>query len=272
MDWSSIITSVLTTGVISSAVYFLRDRITDALFKKFQSQLDKELATLQSTLRERESRLQAELSANGKEMEQLRSSAVAALATRQSGIEKRRLEAVDQLWGAVHALGPAKAAATWMAIIKFEAFAKAAERDPRVREVVKAFDVDPATYGAAMEKANSAQPFVSPVAWAYFKAYSLIVGYAITQVVILKTGQPAKMADPEPIISMVTTVLPEYKEYLGQHGPQASFHLLDILADRLLTELQSTLDNRAHDQSHVQRLAAMFESIRTAELAVQPAS
>jgi hypothetical protein len=82
--------------------------------------------------------LKADLRAKEVEIAALRSGAMTVLASRRIALDKRRLEAVDQLWSAVTSLTSARGVSAQMAVINLEEVAKLAEHDTRVR---KFFDI-----------------------------------------------------------------------------------------------------------------------------------
>ena len=75
-----------TVGILSAAGLFFRERFAKLIDAKIQHRYNAELEKLKD-----------ELSRSSKEIDTLRTSILSLRAQRQAGIEKRRLEAIDQL-------------------------------------------------------------------------------------------------------------------------------------------------------------------------------
>src|SRR5690242_16668687 len=128
MTLLSWIPTLSVTGSLAILVWLCRGPISSALTKGVEYKLNQKIERLRADLRAKESEMQA-----------LRSGALSALASRQIAVDRRRLEAVDQIWSAVTALGPARGVSGWMSVINFEAAAEAAKNDPRAQEVFAMF-------------------------------------------------------------------------------------------------------------------------------------
>lgn len=249
MIWSNLLNAALSVGALSGILFFFRDKLSDYLFKHIQHRFDVKLAEVQSDFRTREATL-----------ERLTSTALSSIAARQTAIDKRRVEAVDQIWAAVHLLQPCRFIATWMSTLKFERLAELAEHDERGRAVVNHLNFDATAHATAHEKANTARPFLSPAAWAYFSAYSAVLGYAVAQMTIIKMGQKADLiAQPETVTELVAKALPHRKDYLEQWKIAGSYRLLDELEERLLGELQAFLNGGHGDEALVAQTADLLK-------------
>jgi len=112
MDLNSWFPPLITTALFAAALWLGRNVISTRLTKSVEYEFNKKLELVRSQMRESEERLKAELRTKETEIAALRSGALSALASRQVALDKRRLEAVDQLWASVTALGPARAIAT----------------------------------------------------------------------------------------------------------------------------------------------------------------
>jgi len=167
MEW---IPALTTTALSGAALWLGRNLISTRLTRSVEHEFNGKLETLKAQLRDSEERLKAELRNREGEIAALRSGALSALANRQALLDKRRLEAVDQLWTSVTALAPGRGIAASMSIIKFDAAAEAAERDPKTRQFFEIISAgfDPKIMD--MSGAAKAQPFVTPMVWAIFSS------------------------------------------------------------------------------------------------------
>lgn len=249
MNWSNLLDAALSVGALSGLLFFFRDKLSDYLFKRIQHRFDVKLAEVQSDFRTREATL-----------ERLTHTALSSIAARQTAIDKRRVEAVEQIWAAVHLLQPCRFIATWMSTLKFEPLAKLAERDERGRAVLQHLSFDAAAHAAAHEKASTARPFLSSTAWAYFSAYSAVLGYAVAQMTIIKMGQKADLlAKPDAVTELVAKALPHQTSYLDQWKISGAYMLLDELEERLLGELQAFLNGSHGDEARVTQTAELLK-------------
>lgn len=169
-------------------------------------------------------------------------------ANRQALLDKRRLEAVEKIWAAVVALGPAKVVSAKMSIIRYDAVAKRISTDPKLREVMDFLLPSTDAYVAREE-----QPFVSQLAWAYYFAYTAIIHSACILAASLRAGieEPATMLDLEKIKEVLKAALPKKSQFIESSQPSAFHDLLDELEEKLLAELKNMLEGRDLDAAAI---------------------
>jgi hypothetical protein len=212
-------------------------------------------------------RLKDHLSRSSKEIDTLRASVLSLRAQRQASVEKRRLEAIDQLWAAVTALQSRKGKALMMSFIKFESAAELAKGDPKVRQLFEMIG------GGKLEdevlpphQAHEAQPYVSPLAWALFNAYQSAIGYLSLQLSILKIGVgPDAIKDPRDMVALLSEALPEWKDQLEEHGTTIFPYVIDELEKRLLAELRRIIAGEQDDADQIERasrISGKIEEVR----------
>lgn len=211
-------------------------------------------------------RLKAELALRGKEVETLRAGAQAALTARQSILEKRRLEAVDQLWAAQKKLQSGRGIVSSISVLRWEAIADAAERSEKVRQMFgalgKAFD--PKTLQE--NEAHASRPYVTPLAWALFHLYALIVSFAHARFLIIEAGVGKDALNPDSsVFDAVAAALPGFDELFKTSGTLALPMALEELEKRLLAELQSQFVRQDDDREHVERAARILSLAQEAE-------
>ena len=176
LDW---VPAISTTALLGFALWLLRSVISTRLAKSVQHEFDSKLEALRTNLHKNEESFKADLRAKETQIEALRSTAMAGLAHRQAALDKRRIEAVDQLWSAVTALASFKGVSALLAVVKFDATAQAAALNPKIREMFStiggSFDPQKLQSGDA----SKARPFVSHIAWALFSAYQAILAHSL---------------------------------------------------------------------------------------------
>lgn len=256
MDLTAWFPSLTTTALFAAALWLGRNVISTRLTKSVEHEFNTKLESLRSQMRESEERLKAELRAKETEIAALRSGALTALASRQMAIDKRRLEAIDQLWASVTALGAARGIAALMSSISFEKAAPITERDPKARQAFEimgtAFDIK----SLDLSGASKARPFLSPMVWATFSALQAVVMHAVMRWHILKGGLGAKdFMDNEAISKLIKVALPHYSDYIDKFGPSVYFYALEALDDQLLKEIQQMLSGVEADKASIERAA-----------------
>ena len=259
MDLTAWFPSLTTTALFAAALWLGRNVISTRLTKSVEHEFNTKLESVRSQMRESEERLKAELRAKETEIAALRSGALTALASRQMAIDKRRLEAIDQLWTSVTALGAARGIAALMSSISFEKAAPITERDPKARQVFEimgtAFDIK----SLDLSGASKARPFLSPMVWATFSALQAVVMHAVMRWHILKGGLGAEdFMDNEAISKLIKVALPHYSNYIDKFGPSAYFYVLEALDDQLLKEIQQMLSGVEADKASIERAAEIL--------------
>lgn len=252
--------AVSTTGLFAIALWLGRKLLITRLTKSVEHEFNEKLETLKAEFRRGEERLRADIRAKEAEISSLRSGAMSALASRQVAIDKRRLEAVDQLWAATVSLGPARFISSLMAVIKFDEAAKQAEHDPRFRQLFELFGkgIDLNSMGGA--DAQRARPFVSPIAWATYTALLSITIFAVMRWQILKNGiGKVEIFDLNAINKLLKTALPHQTKYIDQYGPTGYHYLLEELESKLLHELQQVLIGSDTDKANLEQAAEIVK-------------
>lgn len=113
-----------------------------------------------------------------------------------------------------------------------------------------------------------ARPYVSPMSWALFQAYSVIISTSVFRVKQLQAGQPSVLDDAS-IIDVVRAALPEKSEFIDKFGI-GSFHLLwSDLETKLLTEFASMLSGVDGDQATLEQAQRILDAVSKAELSSQ---
>jgi hypothetical protein len=251
--------ALTTSALLAAALWFGRNLISTRLTKSVEHEFNAKLEILRAQVRESEERLKAELRVKEAEIAALRSGALTALASRQMAVDKRRLEAVDQLWAAVTALGPARGLAAMMSVIKFEAAAPRAERDPKFRQFFEMIGTGFDAKHLDLSGAAKARPFLSPMVWAIYSAFLAITMHAVMRWHVLKGGLGSNdLTDNEAAAKLIKIALPDYSDYVDKQGPSGYYYLLDALESRLLTELENMLTGVEADKANIEQAAEIL--------------
>ncbi len=270
MDVTSWFPAITTTTLLAAALWLGRQLIATRLTKSVEYEFNKKLESVRADMRASEERLKAELREKEAEILALRSGALSALASRQAALDKRRLEAVDQLWASFNALAPARAIAAYMSVIKFESAAKEAERDPRVRQFFEIFGSSFDIRKLDLSGAAKARPFVTPLVWAIFAAIQAVTMHSVMRWHVLKSGLGTKdFADHKTIEKLVVAALPHYAEYLEKHGPSVYYYVLEALDERLLSEIRNMLSGVESDRASIEQAAEIVRQANALQAATK---
>ncbi len=95
-----------------------------------------------------------------------------------------------------------------MAGLKFDVAKEEAVKNPKFREVFKAFGGGFDFNKPSTLDALKSRPFVSPLAWAYFSVYASIVAHAVIRMKGLEVGADIDFANTEQVTKLVKVALP----------------------------------------------------------------
>ena len=249
MDW---VPAVSTTGLLTVGLWLCRNLILTRWVRSVSHEFDQKIEGLKSELRAGEERLKADLRAKESEIAVLRSGALSALANRQASLDKRRLEAVDQIWSSVRTLGPGRQASRILSRLKYEAIAEEYGRNDGIREFLEIMGstFDPKTMDIG--SGEQARPFVHPMVWAYYEAMVAVCAHAVIRYQTLKSGLGKKdFADTESVTKLLKIALPHQTKFIDEYGASAFYFLLEELEASLLREIDRMLNGGDTDKATV---------------------
>jgi hypothetical protein len=248
MDWVTVV--ALLIYAIAQVAF------TTWVARRIQYGFDGKIENLRAELRQNEERFKHDLRTKEAEISALREGVLSGRANRQALLDKRRLEAVEKIWAAVIALGPAKSLSATMSIIKCDAVVK----DAQMRQVIDSFL--PPTDAYSKPVAMNEQPFVSEIAWAYFFAYLVIIRSACIRAEFLRAGieEPEELLDVRKVKEVLKAALPDQSQFIEKSQPVAFHDLLDELEEKLLAELRKTLEGRDLDEAALDQAKNIIEA------------
>ena len=255
MEW---IPALSTTSLLAGALWLLRKVIVTRLTNAVRYEYEKDLEALRTSLRKNEETFKADLKEKEAQIEALRSGALTAILTRRTSLYARQLQAVEELWNSVIALAPAKGVSSTIAVLKFEEAAKESARNPRFREVFDAIGGN-LDNNLGYQTATKSRPFVTELAWAYYSAYQAIIAHGVLKLKTLQLGLEKDFSDHKSIIDTVKVALPEYSDFIDEHGTSCLHYLLDALESKLLKEIQVMLKDKKADAEDIERAAQILK-------------
>jgi hypothetical protein len=264
MAWTTWIPTAIAfimASILLAARYSIKAGIERSIQHKFEAKLE----TLRAELQMHEEEQKSALRFREAEINALRDIVLSGRAHRQSLLDKRRLEAVERLWTAVVQLSPYKFVSASMAIIKVEAVAKEASRNPALRDLFGTITRHVPTQPVPEYQIYNERPFVSPKSWAFFSAYYAIVKVAHLRTESLKNGvDPADVVDTIKVKDLLKAVLPHQTTFVDKYDIGAAHYLLEEIEDSLLSELRRTLDGGDIDDADLAQSAKIMQVIQTA--------
>ena len=261
-DW--VIVAVLLVGGL--VLLGARTGIKAAVEKSVAARFDSALEGVRSDLRMKEMKITA-----------LQSSILEGRAGRQAIIDKRRLEAIEKLWGAAVELGAFHMAASAMTVLKPEAFDQVGIED---NTNLQQFFQTLSGPGKPFEKLSGAsvereRPFIPTYVWSIYEAYSGIMVYCYMLMSAAAQGLPnaRKMLNDEKVVANIKTVMPHFADYLEKYGITGAAHLAGPVRNLLLEALRAALQGSDDDEKNLSEVVRIAESLdATLKRAVESAS
>lgn len=253
----------ISTTAFLAIVWLVRELIGIRLRTAVKHEYEQKIETIKSDLRKREDQLRAKMTATESQLTALRSGALTSIVNRQAELYKRQLEAAERLWQAVIALAPAKSVASFMSVIKFDAAAKKAAINPNLREVFSTLNQNFDIKSINTIEASIVRPFVPPIVWAYYSAYSTIIIHSVLKMQALKNGIDKDLADVNKIAALVKAALPHQEQYIQKFGTDAFYFLLDELEEKILNELKKLLHGEETDKASIERAANILREVES---------
>lgn len=263
LDW--VLSTFSSTVLISALAWLFRSVIETRLRASVQHEFNEKLETLRADLRKSEEAFKADLRAKESQIEAVRSGALSGLISRQAGLDKRRLEAIEQLWDAMEKLAPLKMPASIMASVKYEESLKLAAVDQNHRKFFETIANTCPPEKLQKTDAHRCRPFVSDLAWALFSAYQAILFDAVFKLQILKNGLRGDLLKADHVTAATKAALPAYTDYIDKYRDAGCYHLLDILEAELLKELRRIITGEESDKASVKQATKIMQAVAKME-------
>ncbi len=244
----------LITILIWIAIFFARNWLVAKIKASVEHDFNSKLESLKSELRSKEN-----------EISSLRDAVLTGRNQRQAIVDKRKIEAVDNLWKGVVDLQRFKALSNAMASINLEYAESEAAKDPKVRKFFESINqLAPKIETLKPSEAINERPFVSNTVWAYFSALQTILLGSFVRAKMLELGvhDASKLMNKEHEKKILKAALPHQKEFIDKYDALSYFYLIDELEDKLLKELNNILDGQASDKESIKIAADIQKEIK----------
>lgn len=268
-----LISTFFSTALILALAWLCRQLIATRLKASVQHEFDCKLEAIHTEFRKSEELFKADLRTKEGQIAALQSGALSGMVSRQAALDKRRLEAIDQLWAGVETLAPFKLATIWMKTFDFEKALRTASDNPRARELFSILGPNLDPKNMPKVDVHRARPFVSEMAWALFSAYQAIVGYAMAQLFMLRVGlNSADLLDSTAVSKLVLAALPHYAEYVEKFGAKGFPYIVEPLEAELLKELRRMMRGEESDKNSVEQAAKIMQEVMSINDAISRGS
>ncbi|WP_249694370.1 hypothetical protein [Stappia sp. WLB 29] len=243
------IASISSSTIVMVLGFFFGNYYKSKVEKSIQNNYDRKIETLRSAFRRDEEKFRADLQAKGRQIEALRTGVLAGLASRHAELDRRRLDAIENMWRTVVELEKYKNIHKIMQRIDVDAALKISEEDNdearKIRSFAELMLGGVGVTGSESIGSNSLQVerlHVPPVLWALYKAYMSALIHPIAQLLVIKNGLGAKMlSDPADFVDLVRSIFPENSDIIDNLGEYSIYFLIEEMEVNLLSEMKSTL-------------------------------
>ena len=246
MNW---LPSIVTTSAVFLFFFLARKWVVAHL----QGSITHKYAEKSETFRN-------QLELRSKELESLRDSVLSGAFARENVIDKRRIEAVEVLWGSIVALIPARSVSETMTHIEFNEAAKLAESSQKVKDMFKVFGSNVDFENLGYREAVKVRPFLSDLAWGLYSAYYAIVSHGVFRQQILQHGLPSRLIKDKSVKRLVITVYPHMKSLIENLDVSALHGFLDDIEKELLKELRSIIAGENEDEKNMERASKIIRA------------
>lgn len=255
MDWKS---AFFASMVFIAPVLIFAGR---ALLKQYiersvQSKFDKELEKVRSELRVKESRIAS-----------LQSTALSDRANRQALFDKRRLEALENIWKSTIGLAPLRSSAMTMTVLKLDAVESEMKRQPQMSKVLNALNAPDIKDIMKSNDGMNERPFVQPQIWALFNAYQSILSFCAMRMTAIAMGveDSKKIFKIDKIIEIAKATMPHYSDFLDEHGEVGLALMVEPLHERLAEAIRLAIVGEDTDQESVEQTKKILKLIHEYE-------
>jgi len=255
------------TALMSAGILGILSLIAGIVFKptyeKFvQHRFDRSLEQFKSERREAEEKLRSQLSKQQVELDALRAGALSGMATRNTMLDKRRIEAVEKLWAAVIDLRPFSTGTAALKKVDLVKMLQAAGK-PETQKAAAALlqtlglkDVKSIPYSIDKERL-----FVPPLLWAKFEAYRTLIFVPFLVLNAAQFGLGEGLLDLNAIADIAKKAMPRATDVLNEVGIRAVPVIAELLHDELLSSIADILDSPMSDARTVEQAQSILKAV-----------
>jgi hypothetical protein len=250
-------TLVSSTIVIPALLYLFKTIIKEFLTNAIKHDYDIKIEELKSKLAQ-----------NGNDVRNLREGALNGVYYRQSKLYDKQIQAVESLWSDVIELSKTKSFSTCLLSLSddFSDIANKAKDDDKVRKLFETLEGNFKIEGINFLIGEKLRPFLSPLSWAYYKAYKSILAYDFIKFNIIKFGVGEEVLEENTKLKkLIEIALPDKKDYIYDKTTNSFYYLLEILENRLLDELKIFLKGTESTKESIDLASSIMNQVEELE-------
>lgn len=218
--------------------------------KSLSARFDKEIEAVRSDLRTKESKITA-----------LQAAALNGRAGRQALMDKRRIEAVETLWRDVIRLNPFLWPTRMTQLLKLDAIAARVEIEPNIKKFIDTVGGQDLTEKLKELEAEKVRPFLPVDVWNLFSAYQGLLIYCYIRMKGASFGMGKEMFREDDIIDQIKSAVPNFSNYLAEHGIAGAAGLANILRDLVLDSLRLTIKSLGSDMDDIVEIHEIMKKL-----------
>lgn len=274
IEWLLTVLGTAIALAVPFAVPAIRQAVGKYIASLVQHRFDTKIEELKSELRRNEEQFAAQLRAKEQELQSLTDTTLSLRSRRHEALDARRLQAVEKLWASKIAIDRMRTVASMVSLLKWEEVLKEVESgDPSIKEFAAVVDklggIDFQTEGQEIS-AQSEHPFLPPDVWVPFSAYQRIMLDSAVRIKAVAMGTTSLLKSEDTLQPLMLLALPEYKDYIKEHGFSGYYYLLEVLEQKLLNAITEMLDGKAMDDATLKRTAEIISAARETDISSMP--
>jgi hypothetical protein len=240
---------------------------------KIKAENDGNLATLTSNLNRLEERFKADLREKDNQIAALRSGALSVASERYASLEKRRLQALEELWRVVLSRRPHRNLVGLMERVRVDFMLDLAGKDSVEAEKIVQFAEFILRFSGVdlqkqMEDPSKERIFIPEPVWAAYSSYSGVLAYFIAMfLAIIHRQRKDILVDPKDLLEAAKVSLPKDANFIDQHGITALPLIIRDLEENVFQKILAALTESSHDQGQID---AAHKIIQAAENMLKP--
>lgn len=187
---------------------------------------------------------------------------------RQSKLYDKQIQAVESLWSDVIELSKIKNFSSYMLPFSdnFDKVAHDAKEDLKIRELFEILNGNFKIEEINFLVGEKLQPFLSPLSWAYYKAYKSILATDFIKFNIIKFGVGGELLkDDSKLKRLIEIALPDKKDYIYDEKTNSFYYLLEVLENRLLEELKISLKGTESTKESIDLASSIMNQVEELE-------
>ena len=255
-ELTSWIPSLTTTAALAGALWLGRNIFVTRLTNTVKHEFDVKIA-----------KVKADIESKASDIEALRGGALATASSKNAAIYSKRLEAVEIVWAGVVQLEAGKALAETMSVFDYDLLLDQSKENGKLANFTNQMAETVDEELLSTRNVSKVRPFLSPLSWALFTAYKITILQYHTMLLSLKLGEGEDFVDFKAVKDLLISALPDQETAIEKTVPKKYYIFLDVLEERLLSELQNTISGVENSENSIMEARNILSSV---EEIVQP--